>query len=283
MIHHIRQLFWLLKRSIYLDIVLLVNVSNIAFTAKLYFIYNKYISIINALCSSTKISIHKGRSFHGDYYFKDEFSTGLLQSIYCHNYLLKNHLPNAPIIVDIGANIGQFSTFSAHYLGASNIISFEPIKECFNILKMNNKFTSINIAIGAENGQKEIFIDDRDIFASLVKPEKASPRSISSQMVSVLRIDEVKEIFDLEYIDLLKIDTEGYEFTIIKNSPLCIKKSKYILIECSLNRPNSGGVEHVCKYMIEKFPELQIVDIFSDIRKENKLEWVEILWKNMIL
>ena len=222
----------------------------------------------------------KGKSFIGDYYFNDEFATGLLQSIYCHNYFLRSHLPSSPVVVDIGANIGQFYAFSKHYLEASIIISFEPIKMCFDTLKLNSTHTVINAAIGPQDCEQAIFIDDRDIFASLVKPKVPMSDRVSSQMVRVLRLDTVQEIADLKYIDLLKIDTEGYELEVLRSARLTVQKCKYILIECSLDRPNSGGLDEVYKHIVNIFPELQIVDIFSNIRKNNKLEWVEILWKN---
>jgi len=259
---------------------LLLAVPHINWNAKFIFIYNKYVAIIVNLYNKKTTKIKKGRSFTGDFYFNDEFATGLLQSIYCHNYFLKNYLPSAPVVVDIGANIGQFYAFSKHYLGASNIISFEPIKICFDTLKLNSTHTVINAAIGPQDCEQEIFIDDRDIFASLVKPKAPMSDRVSSQMVRVLRLDTVQEIADLKYIDLLKIDTEGYELEVLRSARLTVQKCKYILIECSLDRPNSGGLDEVYKYILTVFPELQIVDIFSNIRKNNKLEWVEILWKN---
>ena len=275
-----KQYIWLLQRSLYLDLQLLLEVPDISWSSKIVFIYSKYVSIIWNAYNNKKSIVKKGKSFNGDFYFNDEFATGLLQSIYCHNYFLRSHLPSAPVVVDIGANIGQFYAFSKHYLGASTIISFEPIKRCFDTLKLNSTHTVINAAIGPQDCEQEIFIDDRDIFASLVKPKAPMSDRVSSQMVRVLRLDTVQEIADLKYIDLLKIDTEGYELEVLRSARLTVQKCKYILIECSLDRPNSGGLDEVYKFILKVFPELIIVDIFSNIRKNNKLEWVEILWKN---
>ena len=183
----IAQIKWLIYRSIYLDIKLIANVPNIHLIKKLLFIINKYIAITQILVSKKTNTVHKGKSFSGTFYFNDEFATGLLQSIYCHNFGLKSYLPVDPIVIDIGANIGQFYTFSKHYLKAKNIISFEPIKLCFDTLKLNSTHTVINAAIGPQDCEQEIFIDDRDIFASLVKPSAPMGGRLSGQIVNVLR------------------------------------------------------------------------------------------------
>jgi hypothetical protein len=103
---------------------------------------------------------------------------------------------------------------------------------------------------------------------------------IEKRTVPIQKLDDL--IVDKDSLGWigLKIDTEGYELEVLRSARLTVQKCKYILIECSLDRPNSGGLDEVYKYILTVFPELQIVDIFSNIRKNNKLEWVEILWKN---
>jgi len=265
---------------LYLDLQLLLAVPDINWSAKGIFIYNKYVSIFVNLYKKRTTKIKKGRSFIGDFYFNDEFATGLLQSIYCHNYCLRSHLPSESIIVDVGANIGQFYAFSKHYLRAKSIISFEPIKQCFDTLKLNSTHTVINAAIGPQDSEQEIFIEDRDIFASLIKPTVPLSDRVSSQMVRVVRLDTVPELSSLKCIDLLKIDTEGYELEILRCSPLTMRKSRFILVECSLNRPSSGGVDEVCKYMLDQWPQFHVLDIMNPLRRNNQLECIEILWKN---
>lgn len=280
MLNIINQYHWLISRSLYLDIYLLISVPDISLINKFIFIYNKYLSILGTLIKKNKNNRYKGKSFISDYYFNDEFATGLLQSIYCHNFALKRYLSDSPVVVDIGANIGQFYTFSSHYLNASNVISFEPIKSCFNTLKLNSRHTAINAAIGHSNARQEIFIQDRDIMASLVKPTGPIGGRVSSEIINVVRLDEIKEIIDLRDIDLLKIDTEGYELEILRSSPLTVMKSRFILVECSLNRPSIGGVDEVCKYIVDHWPKIQIVDIFNLGRRNSQIESIEILWKN---
>jgi FkbM family methyltransferase len=57
--------------------------------------------------------------------------------------------------LDVGANFGQFAKFINKLFPESNIYSFEPIKECFDKLKLNNpeivNYKIFNYALGDEN------------------------------------------------------------------------------------------------------------------------------------
>ena len=277
LIGNVRQIVWLFSRSVQLDVQLLF-VPEIAIRNKIIFITRKYISIVKAAFMEQN-SVKKGVSFRGEFFFRDEFATGLLQSIYCNNYHLRKMLPASPVIVDIGANIGQFYEFAAQYLGAQQVVSFEPLESCFKVLRMNSRHTVIHAAVGAENGERTLWIDDRDIFASLVAPVDPPVGRVSTEHVAVRRLDDVPEIRSLKHIDLVKIDIEGYELTVIKNSPQTLKKTDAILIECSVNRPSAGGIGDVIAFMSEYYPEFTIVDVGNIMRRHEKIEWLEVLWK----
>ena len=274
-----KQIWWLVTRSLYLDVMLLF-VPDIRLYAKLSFICWKYYCIIRDMVTKTSNQPRVGRAFGGPYYYQDEFSSGLLQSIYVHNHRLRKYIESDAIIVDIGANIGQFCTFAQHYLRASNVISFEPLAEPFNALQLNNKHVSLQIAIGLENGITELYIDDRDIFASLVAPADTGSVRIEKRMIEVRKLDSIDVVSHLNHIDLLKIDTEGSEFDIVKNSPLAIEKSSYIMIECSINRSSSGNIAQIMKYLAEVHPNFHVVDVMNPLSRQGRLECIDVLWEN---
>ena len=197
-----KQIWWLITRSLYLDVMLLF-VPEIRLYAKLSFICWKYYCIIRDIFTKTSNRPRVGRAFGGPYYYQDEFSSGLLQSIYVHNHRLRKYIRPDATIVDIGANIGQFCTFAQHYLRASNVISFEPLTEPFNALQLNNKHISLQVAIGSDNGITELYIDDRDIFASLVAPTDTGSGLIEKRMIEVRQLNSIDVIARLNRIELL--------------------------------------------------------------------------------
>lgn len=274
-----KQMWWLITRSLYLDVMLLF-VPETGLYAKLSFIFWKYYCITRDMFTKTSNLPRVGRAFSGPYYYQDEFSSGLLQSIYVHNHRLRKYIRPDAVIVDIGANIGQFCTFAQHYLRASNVISFEPLAEPFNSLQLNNKHVSLQIAIGADNGLAELYIDDRDIFASLVVPADTGSGLIEKRMIEVRRLDSIDVIARLNRIDLLKIDTEGSEFDIVKASPLAINKASYIMIECSINRSSIGDIAQIMSYISEVHPNVHVVDVMNPFSRQGRLECIDVLWEN---
>lgn len=138
----------------------------------------------------------------------------------------------------------------------------------------------MQIAIGAHNGITELYIDDRDIFASLVAPADTGSGLIEKRMIEVRQLDSIDIIAHLNRIDLLKIDTEGSEFDIIKTSPLAIDKSSYIMIECSINRNSSGNIAQIVKYLAEVHPNFHVVDVMNPFSRQGRLECIDVLWEN---
>ena len=72
-----------------------------------------------------------------------------------HNFIMKDLSPS--LIVDVGANYGQFSLFALSKWPKSQIIAFEPIPEC--ALKMKEIFSNVSaisyhvVALSDINGE----------------------------------------------------------------------------------------------------------------------------------
>jgi FkbM family methyltransferase len=59
-------------------------------------------------------------------------------------------------VLDVGANTGQFATAAIHeILPEATIYSFEPLRECYDLLVKNmsyvSKFRAFNFALGSED------------------------------------------------------------------------------------------------------------------------------------
>jgi FkbM family methyltransferase len=128
-------------------------------------------------------------------------------------------------ILDIGANRGQWATetFKGGYSG--EIFSFEPTRAAFQALEsitsLNKNWTALNVAVGSHEGTEVINISANEELSSSFlemgyEHSLAAPHSefISSEEVKVITIDNyipgASRVF-------LKIDTQGYEFEILKS------------------------------------------------------------------
>jgi len=148
------------------------------------------------------------------------------------------------LCIDIGANIG---TYSKYILNNSNskIIAFEPMPKSFkklNLLKkeFHDRLLTFNVGVGDKTQTKKIFYDVDNLqwanFNSEVKKIDYLKNTKKSTKCKIVTLDNFflkKKKITLKKIDLIKIDTEGYELEVLIGAKKVINKfkPKYIQIE----------------------------------------------------
>jgi FkbM family methyltransferase len=174
-------------------------------------------------------------------------------------------------IVDIGANMGAFSIYSAMSSKISNIYSFEPSPINYKILQFNieqnslsNAVNIFNSAIYSESGNKELSLGESPLH-SFHQIGKNDTRIT----VKCITMHNIFDIVQNQNIDLLKLNCEGSEYKILSNlSPNDFYKIKNIRLEYH-NLPNikKGGLGlcHLLKkneYKIKRFTRYRGVSGF---------------------
>ena len=149
-------------------------------------------------------------------------------------------------IFDIGANEGQFVNEIRHYGYNGEILSFEPYIEAHKKILENSKKDENwqvykPIALGNKEAQNKIYISKNSVSSSILKIKDEhinnAPDSkfISEQPIEEKKLEDIFNDFDLKNKNLfLKIDTQGYEFQILKGAEKILKEFKGILVEVSL-------------------------------------------------
>ena len=144
------------------------------------------------------------------------------------DYLKKNLKPDM-VFVDIGANQGEFTLFSAKYLDKGAVLSFEPQKDMFQSLKENiglNSFDNIS-CFNYGLGDKERTVDlytSKDVkphgglHEGLFTAYPSGSRDEYIQKISIRRLDDVLSENAVERIDYIKIDVEGGELFVLKGA-----------------------------------------------------------------
>tara|TARA_B110000014_G_scaffold235342_1_gene199830 strand:+ start:787 stop:1521 length:735 start_codon:yes stop_codon:yes gene_type:complete len=140
-------------------------------------------------------------------------------------------------IVDIGAHKGETIDLFASKLNINKIYSFEPNEKLFQELKKNkryklNQIEIYNFAIGKFSEKKElnIFKDTSSSTINLIdentkyfKRKKKLMAFFSGsenfikekQIIEVQNLSEFIKNKNINNIDILKIDTEGYEYNVL--------------------------------------------------------------------
>jgi FkbM family methyltransferase len=238
------MIFRYIFRSIEMDFEFL-KVPDISLSEKLSFLFSKYKSLI----SKSNVTI-----FGKKYFFDDKFGIATLQSNYIHDYYLKKFIPEDGVVIDIGANIGQFNFFSRNYLKAKKVYSFEPIKRTYNFLEKNAKENIYNAAVSTSDNLT-FYIYGLSVWSS--KYDDGSSKS--KEDVKGVQLKE--DFFNEKYIDLLKIDAEGAELDVIKACDGTIQKSKYVLIEVALSTHDKVNAMDLFDQLSKMVPGIKLVNI----------------------
>ncbi|MFN0316759.1 MAG: FkbM family methyltransferase, partial [Burkholderiales bacterium] len=149
------------------------------------------------------------------------------------------------LILDVGANIGQYARQMREIGYAGRIVSFEPVTGAFAELRTaarhDPSWEAVNIALGDRDEEQEIRIAGNSQSSSLLDmlPEhlKAAPESAysGSQWVPVRRLDGVFGQYckDGERV-FLKVDAQGFERRIMDGSAACLGRIQGVQLETSL-------------------------------------------------
>ncbi len=174
-------------------------------------------------------------------------------------FFFKNNLNNnLDILIDVGAHKGETIQDFLSFFKIKNIYSFEASPKTFEelqfkIKKIKKKFYSTNIeifnyGIGSSN-QENIFYELPDSNSSTFniidlnssyykKKNKIlsffflkHKSTIRETKISLIKLADFIDKKKINNIDILKIDTEGYEFEVLKGLEQKISKIKFIYFE----------------------------------------------------
>ena len=150
-------------------------------------------------------------------------------------YLVEDlNVPKGSIIVDCGANAGDFSNAIIERYPGVNIIAFEPGEDEYDCCIQNIKKSLFieNKALGDKTGKAEIFINNEHADNSLIDFKG----SIGKREIDVIRLDEYRPLKKIDEIFLFKLEAEGYEPEILYGAQGVMKKIRYITVDVGFER-----------------------------------------------
>ena len=211
------------------------------------------------------------------------------------------------IIFDVGANAGQSVKRFRNYLPNATILSFEPYPPVFEILKKkeitDKNLKCFNIGIGSTKGSFSFYKNPDSGSNSFFKinihsssyalsnsveakknHNKTTPKEAlefnSKTNVFVDTLDNICKKESVDHIDILKIDTQGFEEEVLKGavnmlkntfiieleiifSDIYEKSSRIGFIDNLLNQYgfNLWEISYIGKFATNKFNRINFIDV----------------------
>jgi FkbM family methyltransferase len=166
--------------------------------------------------------------------FGDAMTVAEVFSTDCYTRYLT--LPESPVVIDVGGFIGDFSVYAVKRLNAAKVIVCEPSPRNWTLLLRNianngyqDRIEPVNKAV-TDGGDVMMNIDAPDEAQCMVSACNSSQQGLSA--VPGISLANLLRDHAVERVDLLKLDCEGAEYSILESTPSDVfRRIRNIVIE----------------------------------------------------
>lgn len=153
---------------------------------------------------------------------------------------------NVDLLLDVGANIGQFAQSIREAGYAANLVSFEPLMgphaELLRVSQDDPQWQiAARSAIGAEDGEVEMQVAGNSFSSSVLTmlPEhiRAAPESarVGTETAPIATLDvAAADFLKAAQSPFLKIDTQGFEGQVLDGAARVLERASGVHLELSL-------------------------------------------------
>ena len=172
------------------------------------------------------------------------FRKGLLLGIGAtieHHDILSALAPE--VVVDIGANVGQFSLLARGLFPAANVYAFEPLArpaaKYRRLFDNDAQVSFFQAAIAPGAGRRQMHVSARDDSSSLlpISPGQVEfapgTQEARREDVVLAPLDQFIRAEDIAGPALLKLDVQGFELEALKGCETLLSRFNHIYVEIS--------------------------------------------------
>ncbi len=153
------------------------------------------------------------------------------------------------LVLDVGANIGQFYDFLRQQVGYDGrVISFEPIQAHVDALRgraqHSPNWAIEGYALGATEGTAKLNVMKESVFSSFLAPDNLQVAAYATQnqvvrqeIVAVRTLDRVFDDIERQYASrsvYLKLDTQGFDLEVLRGAPRTLQRVTALQTEASV-------------------------------------------------
>jgi FkbM family methyltransferase len=169
------------------------------------------------------------------FYLPKGYDFNIYLNPYFHEYevtqFVFRSLSLGDIFFDVGAHGGLFTIIAGKKVGRiGKVLSFEPNPLNLNFLRLNIKLNGLNNvtvipkAVSHKSGKIKLFYMDHE--TALTSARRIGESVVETEAIT---IDEVAK--QLDFIKIIKIDTEGNDWKVLKGALETLRKTCYAIVE----------------------------------------------------
>lgn len=165
-------------------------------------------------------------------------------------------------IIDVGANVGDYTYAYSKVFPNAKIYSFEPVPEAFMSLYRlkSNNISCFGLGLGSKNKKSIIKVVKDRSFLSTMNRIKFDNKLIIETPIILRRFESLN--IKLKGNCLLKIDTEGYELEVLKGFGNLLSKVSLIQLEINFENETIGTSDFI--KIVELLREFGFISFIQD-------------------
>lgn len=170
--------------------------------------------------------------------------------------LLDKILQPGMVAVDVGANIGEITMAAAHRVGPiGKVFAFEPMSSLYARLQQHlevngmSQVTAVKCGLSEQAGSAQLYSAAEKYYdgtenSGLGTLYASNSRATPTEIIEIDTLDKFIEGCDLTQVDLIKIDVEGAELSVLKGASTVLACfHPYIIIEIQDEMSGEAGYE----------------------------------------
>jgi FkbM family methyltransferase len=167
------------------------------------------------------------------------------------------------LVLDVGANVGQYAVGLRRHGYRGRILSFEPVFEAYEALALkavdDQDWECTRLALSDEDGTADITVAGSSDFSSLLAFENASPSGVpgavpvARESVRTARLDSLSPL-EAADVAMLKLDVQGFEPRVLAGGPEMLPR--IALLECELVFEHGYEDQPTFREMVDLIDEL---------------------------
>lgn len=143
------------------------------------------------------------------------------------------------VFLDVGSNLGVFSVFVGDVIESGHVIAVEPVPSTAEKLGRNLDMNGVdatvaNVAFSATNGTVSLTVPDAHGSSAIETAGDGASRNPEVAVESV-RGDDYLDRRGLSMPTVLKIDVEGYEYSVLRGLQETMSRPRCRLVYCEVH------------------------------------------------
>lgn len=151
--------------------------------------------------------------------------------------VFESQLQPGDVVLDVGANVGFFTVLSAHLVGSDgHVFAFEPHEDNVAAIHYNvalNGFKNVTVieaAVADRSGEGELLVAHYSGGSALSTVATPPPDFKERIVVRILSIDELAAGGIIRRPNMVKIDVEGAELTVLRGMVETIRNDAPVIL-----------------------------------------------------